>query len=120
MEDPKVTAAEIEALLAADVRALAEEMAAAMNAAKAGRIIADSEEPVRDAHAEFRQQAYQKVLDLLQAKQEAFSPSAEPDAESGPTDGDASDGERAGDDSSASLRVQGRRVDGPSGPVVGD
>jgi len=43
-------------------------MAAAMNAAKDGRIIADSEEPVRDAHALFRQKAYQKVIDLL-AKQ---------------------------------------------------
>jgi hypothetical protein len=46
-----------------------------MNSAKAGRIIADTEEPVRDAHAEFRQRAFQKALSLLQAKQEAFSPS---------------------------------------------
>ena len=44
MEDKKVTAEEIKAILADDIDTLAEEMAAAMNAAKAGRIIADSEE----------------------------------------------------------------------------
>ena len=72
MDDKKVTAEEIEAILAGDIRALAEEMASAMNGAKAGRIIADSEEPVRDAHGRFRQQAYQKVIGLLQTKQESF------------------------------------------------
>lgn len=91
MEDRKVTPEEIEALLAADVRALAEKMAAAMNAAKAGSIIADSEEPVRDAHADFRQQTYQKALGLLQEKQEAFSPSAT-GAQPRQAIGDASDG----------------------------
>jgi hypothetical protein len=91
MEDKRVAPEEIEAALAADFRALAEQMAAAMNQARDGSIIADSEEPVRDAHAAFRQQAYQKALDLLQAKQEAFSPSARRDAESRPACGDASD-----------------------------
>ena len=41
---------------------------------------------MRDAHAEFRQKAYQRALDLLQDKavQEGFSPSgdsAKPDVE---------------------------------------
>ena len=98
MDDAKVTAEEIEAMLAGDVRALAEEMAAAMNTAKAGRIIADSEEPVRDAHGRFRQQAYQKVIGLLQAKQEAFSPSAQRAAQQGQQAGDASDDQRPSDD----------------------
>ena len=98
MDDKKVTAEEIEAILAGDIRALAEEMAAAMNGAKAGRIIADSEEPVRDAHGKFRQQAYEKVLGLLQAKQEAFSPSPHRASAQGSQAGDASDGERRGDD----------------------
>jgi len=77
MEDKRITAEDVEAALQADVKALAEKMAAAINEAKAGRIIADSEEPVRDAHAQFRQQAYQRALDLLhnQGVQEAFSPS---------------------------------------------
>ena len=94
MEDKKVTAEEIEALLADEIRALAEEMAGAMNGAKAGRIIADSEEPVRDAHGRFRQQAYQKVLGLLQARQEAFSPSARRTPQQGQEDGDAPDRQR--------------------------
>jgi hypothetical protein len=79
MADQRITAEELLAELQGDLKALAEKMAATMNAAKAGRIIADTEEPVRDAHAEFRQQAYQKAIDLLakHASQEAFSPSAQ-------------------------------------------
>ena len=76
MDNTKVTAEELKVALAADIDRLAEKTAAAMNAAKAGRIIADSEEPVRDAHAEFRQKAFEQALRLLQNKQEAFSPSA--------------------------------------------
>jgi hypothetical protein len=98
MDDAKVTAEEIKAMLAGDIDALAEEMVAAMNTAKAGRIIADSEEPVRDAHGKFRQKAYQKAIGLLQAKQEAFSPSAERTPAQRPQAGDASDGQRTADD----------------------
>jgi predicted TIM-barrel fold metal-dependent hydrolase len=98
MDDTKVTAEEIKAMLAGDIDALAEEMAAAMNDAKAGRIIADSEESVRDAHREFRQQAYEKVISLLQAKQEAFSPSAQRAPHQGGQAGDASDGQRLDND----------------------
>ncbi len=80
MDEPRITAEELEARLQADVKVLAERMAGAINGARAGRIIADSEEPVRDAHAEFRQMAYQRALDLLQDKalQEDFSPSQDP------------------------------------------
>ena len=80
MDEPRITAEELEAQLQADVKVLAERMAGAINGARAGRIIADSEEPVRDAHAEFRQMAYQRALDLLQDKalQEDFSPSQDP------------------------------------------
>jgi TolA-binding protein len=80
MEDKRITAEELQAGLQTDVKALAETMAAAINNARAGRIIADSEEPVRDAHAVFRQRAYQLALDLLQKKalQEDFSPSQDP------------------------------------------
>jgi hypothetical protein len=98
MEDTKVTAEDIKAMLTDDIDKLAEEMAAAMNAAKAGRIIADSEEPVRDAHAEFRQRAYQKALSLLQAKQEAFSPSADGPAQQGQEIGDSPDRQRNDED----------------------
>ena len=78
MEDKRITAEELVAQLQGDLRVVAEKMAAAINSAQLGRIIADSEEPVRDAHAIFRQQAYQKAIDLLAQRmgQEAFSPSA--------------------------------------------
>jgi len=74
----KITAEQVEAALAGDVKVLAAKIAAAMNAAKAGSIINDSEEPVRDAHAEFREKSFQTAVDLLASEQpaEAFSPSA--------------------------------------------
>jgi hypothetical protein len=77
MEEQRITAEELQARLQGDFQALTEEIAEAINTAQAGRIIADSEERVRDAHAVFRQQAYQRALDLLQNKalQEDFSPS---------------------------------------------
>jgi len=77
MEDQGITPEQLDAVLEQEYRALKQKICAAMNAAKAGRIIADTEEPVRDAHAVFRQQAYQKAIDLLARSvgQEAFSPS---------------------------------------------
>ena len=80
MDEKRITAEQLQAELQPDVKVLAEKIAEAINTAKAGRIIADSEEPVRDAHAEFRQKAYQRALDLLQNNrlQEDFSPSQDP------------------------------------------
>jgi riboflavin biosynthesis pyrimidine reductase len=98
MEDAKVTAEELEEVLSEDIHRLAKEIAEAMNSAQPGRIIADSEEPVRDAHAEFRQRAYQKALSLLQKKQEAFSPSAERTEEQGTPQRNAPDDQRANAD----------------------
>lgn len=99
MEDKRVSIEEIRQALAADVDRLAEELAKAMNAARDGQIIADSEEPVRDAHAEFRQRAFEKVLSLLQAKQEAFSPSGQNAAEQRQATDHAPDGQRPNRDS---------------------
>ena len=92
MDDKRVTAEELEASMSGELKQLFAEVAAAMNSAKAGRIIADSEEPVRDAHAEFRQRVYEQALGLLQSKQEAFSPSAQRSTEQGQADDDAPDG----------------------------
>ena len=77
MEDKRITAEEIQAELQADMKLLAEQMAEAINKARLGRIVDDSEEPVRDAHTVFRQQAYQKAIELLGKRmaQEDFSPS---------------------------------------------
>ena len=83
MEDKKITPDELKAALQKDIDLLVSQVADAINSAQPGRIIADSEEPVRDANAEFRRRLYQKGIDLLQSKavQEDFSPSAErPDA----------------------------------------
>ncbi len=91
MADKRISAEELELVLAEDFHLLAEEIADAMNSAKAGSIIADSEELVRDANAEFRQQAFQKALRLLQEKQEAFSPSAQRIEKQGQTGDDSSD-----------------------------
>jgi hypothetical protein len=84
--DAKITPEELAAELQGDIEALVKKVCQSINVARVGHIIDDSEEPVRDAHAEFRQKAYQRALDLLQSKaaQEAFSPSqdsAEPDVE---------------------------------------
>lgn len=97
MEDKNVTVEEVKVILADDFDALAEEMAEAMNEARDGRIIADSEEPVRDAHGRFRQKAYEKAIGLLQARQEDFSPSAERASPQGQKIGDPPDGQRSGD-----------------------
>ena len=84
MKDKKITAEELLEALDFDLKDLAQKVADAINNATPGAIIAESEEPVRDANAEFRQRLYQKAIDLLDDKQEAFSPSGdspEPDVE---------------------------------------
>ena len=92
MKEERVTAEELEAALSGELKHLFAEVAEAMNTAQAGRIIADSEEPVRDANAAFRQRLFEKALGLLQDKQEAFSPSAQRPEEQGSADDDTSDG----------------------------
>jgi hypothetical protein len=68
-----------EQALAAEFAAFLEETRAAMNAAREGHWIADTEEVVRDAGARLRQRALEKLLQLrLQAGEGAFSPSAAP------------------------------------------
>jgi len=77
MEDKRVTAEQILAEIGIDVERVAQEIADAINNAQAGAIIDQSEEQVRDAHAEFRQKTYQKAISLLGKNQQAFSPSAQ-------------------------------------------
>jgi len=77
MENKKITAKELQLAMEQEFTELVQEVIEAMNNAKPGSIIADSEEPVRDANAKFKRQIYQKALDLLQKKQEAFPPSAQ-------------------------------------------
>ncbi len=79
MEDKGITVEELMASLQGDFREMAERIAQAINEAQPGRIIDDSEEPVRDANAEFRQRAFEQGLRLALQKREAFSPSAHSD-----------------------------------------
>jgi hypothetical protein len=97
MEEKQVSVEEVKQVLAADFDQLAQEVAKAMNAAQAGRIIADTEEPVHDATAVFREQAYEKALGLLQQRQEAFSPSARRTAKQRRAADHPPDGQRASD-----------------------
>ena len=62
MEENRVNVEELKRAMAADFERLAEAVAAAMNAAKEGRIIADTEELVRDANATFRERTYAKAI----------------------------------------------------------
>ena len=80
MEGKRVTAEQILAEIGVDVERMAQQVADAINNAMAGAIIDQSEEQVREAHAELRQKTYQKAIGLLETNQQAFSPSAEPSA----------------------------------------
>jgi hypothetical protein len=77
MEEKRVTAEQILAEIGTDVEQMAQKVADAINNAQLGAIIDQSEEQVRDAHAEFRQKTYQKAINLLEKNQQVFSPSAE-------------------------------------------
>jgi hypothetical protein len=95
MEGKRVSVEELKQVLAADFDQLVQEMAVAMNAAHDGHIIADTEEPVHEATAVFREQAYETALRLLQNRQEAFSPSARRTAEQRSAADHPPDGQRA-------------------------
>jgi len=77
MEDKRVTVEQILAEIDIDVERMVQKVADAINNAQAGAIIDQSEEQVRDAHAELRQKTYQKAISLLGKNQQAFSPSTE-------------------------------------------
>jgi hypothetical protein len=51
MDDTPVNVEELKLMLSGEIDALVAKVAEAMNTARAGSIIADSEEAVRDAHA---------------------------------------------------------------------
>jgi len=73
--DGTITKKQLKELLAEDVEVMLEEVVEAMNQARPGSIIDDSEELVRDAAGEFRRRLFQKALEL-RGQSEAFSPSA--------------------------------------------
>jgi hypothetical protein len=95
MEGKRIDIEQLKQVMAADFEQLVQKVVEAMNAAQDGRIIADTEELVREANATFREQMYEKAIRLLQNKQEAFSPSARRAQEQRPAADHPSDGERA-------------------------
>ena len=113
MED-KITSKALKAALGADLDKLLEEVVQAVNQARPGKIIADSEEGVRDAAAEFRRRLYEKALELRQQQVGAFSPSAGPVGgpvaeQGGAEDQLPHDQRSAGDRSEDLLERRGRK-----------
>ena len=73
----KLTASQLKKAMRGEVDTLIEDVVKAVNQAQPGRIIADSEELVRQASALFRQRLYERALQLRQQHSEAaFSPCA--------------------------------------------
>ena len=72
--DGQISKKQLKELLVEDIETMLEEVAEAMNQARPGRIIDDSEELVRVAAGEFRRRLFEKALEL-RGQREAFSPS---------------------------------------------
>ncbi len=73
---PEVEAKKLKELLKKDFEDCIAEVVEAIDTAKAGSIIDDSEEPVRIATAKLRQKIFQKALQMkTDAAEAAFSPS---------------------------------------------
>lgn len=75
---PKLDRAELMEELLAEAERIVNEVADSVDSAAAGRMIAESEEPARDALDRFRQVVYERVLQAkVTAAEAAFSPSEE-------------------------------------------
>ena len=74
--DGQISKQQLKALLSEDMDRMLEEVVAAMNQARPGHIIDDSEELVRVAAGELRRRLFEKALEL-RSQGEAFSPSGE-------------------------------------------
>lgn len=80
--DGQITKEQLQAVLNEDMDTMLEEVVGAMNRARPGSIIDDSEERVREAAGEFRRRLFEKALEL-RSQCEAFSPSGERGADGG-------------------------------------
>jgi len=78
-KDVRIEADELRQAVAGDFEAMLQETADALNKARDGAIIADSEWIVRDAMARFKQKVFEKGVQLKadKAAAAAFSPSAQ-------------------------------------------
>ena len=80
--DGQISKKQLKALLREDMDQMLEEVVEAMNQARAGHIIDDSEELVRVASGEFRRRLFEKALEL-RSQGEAFSPSTQREGDGG-------------------------------------
>lgn len=80
-KEARITASELRESLESEYAELLSDTAQALNEARAGAIIADSEEIVRQAMARFRQRVYERAVQMAadQAAKAAFSPSGAPE-----------------------------------------
>ena len=78
MKLPEIEAKKLEELLKEDIEKCIAEVTEAVNTARGGSVIDDSEESVRIATGQFRQKIFEKALQMkIDAAEAAFSPSAE-------------------------------------------
>jgi len=74
---PEIEAKKLRESLENDIQSCIDEVTEAINTARTGAIIDDSEEPVRIATAKLRQKIFQKALQMkTDAASAAFPPSA--------------------------------------------
>jgi len=101
---PELSADELIERTRGQFEQLMREVAEAVNAAPAGRVINGSEEQVRDLLGEFRRGVYETALQMrVDAAEAAFPPSGSANGPSQAGQGErrarSADGERAGSDS---------------------
>jgi hypothetical protein len=79
-KEAQITPEELGQSLDAEWKELLARTAGALNQARAGAIIADSEELVREAMAEFRQKVFERAVQMAadKAAKAAFPPSGQP------------------------------------------
>ena len=99
-KEVRIEPAELEEAMRGEFKKLVEQTADALNQARDGAIIADSEYVVRDAMARFRQKVYEQAVQMKadKAAKAAFSPSAQREGNvakgQGPSGGQPPDGKR--------------------------
>ena len=85
-KEVRIESAELKRAMSQEFDDLVKETAEALNKARDGAIIADSEKIVHDAMARFRQKVYQKAVQMKadKAAKAAFSPSSQRRRKSSP------------------------------------
>lgn len=77
---PSIDAEKLKELLQNEFEQCIADVTQAVNDGRAGSVIDDSEEPVRQAMGVFRQQVFEKAIQMkINAAEAAFSPSEEPE-----------------------------------------